>query len=48
LPEGGKSGDVLLMHWLNGWAMDYDALKLARREGRQLVSEVRARDPEWR
>jgi serine/threonine-protein kinase RsbW len=48
LPEGGKSGDVLLMHWLNGWAMDYDALKLARPEGRRLVSEVRGRDPEWR
>jgi hypothetical protein len=36
------------MHWLNGWAMDYDAVEMARPEGRQLLNEVRARDPEWR
>jgi hypothetical protein len=48
LPEGGTVGDVLLMHWLNGWAMDYDAVEMARPEGRQLLNEVRARDPEWR
>jgi serine/threonine-protein kinase RsbW len=48
LPEGGTAGDVLLMHWLNGWAMDYDAVEMARPEGRQLLKEVRARDPEWR
>jgi anti-sigma regulatory factor (Ser/Thr protein kinase) len=48
LPEGGTAGDVLLMHWLNGWAMDYDAVEMARLEGRQLLKEVRDRDPEWR
>lgn len=48
LPEGSTVGDVLLMHWLNGWAMDYDAIEMAREEGHQLVKEVRARDPEWR
>jgi serine/threonine-protein kinase RsbW len=48
LPEGGMSGDVLLMHWLNGWAMDYDTIKMARPEGQKLLDEVRARDPEWR
>jgi anti-sigma regulatory factor (Ser/Thr protein kinase) len=48
LPEGGTAGDVLLMHWLNGWAMDYGAVEMARQEGRQLLNEVRARDPEWR
>jgi serine/threonine-protein kinase RsbW len=48
LPEGGTAGDVLLMHWLNGWALDYDAVEMARPEGRQLLEDVRARDPEWR
>ncbi len=48
LPEGGAAGDVLLMHWLNGWAIDYDAIAMARDDGRQLVEEVRARDPEGR
>ena len=45
MPEGSPAGDVLLMHWLNGWAIDYDALSMARDEGRQLVQDVRARDP---
>lgn len=48
MPEGNPAGDVLLMHWLNGWAMDYDSLEMARDEGRQLVQDVRARDPEYR
>jgi anti-sigma regulatory factor (Ser/Thr protein kinase) len=48
LPEGGTAGDVLLMHWLNGWAVDYDAMEMAREEGRQLLNEVRVRDPELR
>lgn len=48
LPEGGPAGDVLLMHWLNGWAMDYDAVEMARDEGRQLLGQVRDRDPEFR
>jgi hypothetical protein len=48
LPEGGTAGDVLLMHWLNGWALDYDAVEMARPEGRELLKDVRARDPEWR
>jgi len=48
MPEGSPAGDVLLMHWLNGWAMDYDAIEMARDEGRQLVQDVRARDPEYR
>jgi serine/threonine-protein kinase RsbW len=48
MPEGGAAGDVLLMHWLNGWAMDYDAIAMGRDEGRRLVEDIRARDPEWR
>jgi serine/threonine-protein kinase RsbW len=48
LPEGSTAGDILIMHWLNGWAMDYDTIKLARPEGQQLLAQVRARDPEWR
>jgi serine/threonine-protein kinase RsbW len=48
LPEGGMAGDVLLMHWLNGWAMEYDTIEMASDAGRQLLNEVRARDPEWR
>jgi hypothetical protein len=48
MPEGNPAGDVLLMHWLNGWALDYDAITMAREEGRWLVAEVRARDPECR
>ena len=48
MPEGNPAGDVLLMHWLNGWAMDYDAIAMARDEGRQLVQDVRDRDPEYR
>jgi len=46
LPEGSPAGDVLLMHWLNGWAMDYDTVAMAREQGQKLVEEVRARDPE--
>jgi serine/threonine-protein kinase RsbW len=48
LPEGSAAGDVLLMHWLNGWAVDYDAIEMARDDGKVLLNEVRARDPEWR
>jgi serine/threonine-protein kinase RsbW len=48
LPEGGSAGDVLLMHWLNGWAVDYDAIAMAREEGRHLLEEVRSLDPEAR
>jgi serine/threonine-protein kinase RsbW len=48
LPEGGPAGDVLLMHWLNGWAMDYDAIAMVRDEGRQLLEAVRSLDPEAR
>jgi serine/threonine-protein kinase RsbW len=46
LPEGAPAGDALLMHWLNGWALDYDSIKLARPQGQQLLTAVRARDPE--
>jgi serine/threonine-protein kinase RsbW len=48
LPEGGPAGDVLLMHWLNSWAVDYDVIAMARDEGRQLLEEVRSLDPENR
>lgn len=48
LPEGSPVGDVLLMHWLNGWAMDYDTVAMAREQGQKLLEEVRARDPECR
>lgn len=47
LPEGGPAGDMLLMHWLNGWAIDYDSIAIAREQGQRLLQEVRARDPEW-
>lgn len=48
MPEGGLAGDALLMHWLNGWAVDYDKIAMGRDEGRRLVEDIRMRDPEWR